>query len=92
MTNCSSFGSWNCDVFYIQSPYHTLTNCHANGVYVDGATPFAAYRMAPHILVDGAGSSLSNCQASFVTGEHAYQLYENDSPQVRKTPSRPNSC
>ena len=26
----ASFGSWNCDVFYIESPYTTLTNCFVN--------------------------------------------------------------
>ena len=82
MTNCCSFGTWECDVFYIMSPYHTLTNCHANGVNVDGSTPFAAFRMAPHILIAGVGPTLCNCQASNVEGEAAYQLYENDSPQT----------
>ena len=82
MTNCCSFGSWDCNVFYIMSPYHTLTNCHANGVHVEGSTPFAAFRMAPHIIIAGVGPTLCNCQASDVDGEAAYQLYENDSPQT----------
>ena len=81
MTNCCSFGSWDCDVFYIMSPYHTLTNCHANGVNVAGSTPYAAFRMAPHIIINGVGPTLCNCQASNVDGDSAYQLYENDSPQ-----------
>eukprot|EP01048_Picozoa_sp_COSAG05_P006543 COSAG05_NODE_429_length_9889_cov_11.904290_2_plen_698_part_00 len=57
MTNCCSFGSWNCDVFYIQSPYHTLTNCHANGVHVDtgSSEPYSAFRLAPHIIIPGVG-------------------------------------
>ena len=82
MTGCCSFGSWNCDVFMIMSPYHQLTNCHANGVRVDGSTPYAAFRLAPHIIIDGVGPTLCNCHASDVDGAAAYQLYENDSPQT----------
>jgi hypothetical protein len=90
MTNCCSFGSWNCDVFMIMSPYHTLTNCHANGVHVDpGSKPYAAFRLAPHIIIPGVGPALCNCHATIVDGgggavahNAAYQLYENDSPQT----------
>ena len=62
-------------------PCLQLTNCHANGVYTDTPTPYAAFRMAPHVLIDGAGAALCNCHASDVSGAAAYQLYENDSPQ-----------
>ena len=91
MTNCCSFGSWNCDVFMIMSPYHTLTNCHANGVHVDAGSskPYAAFRLAPHIIIPGVGPALCNCHATIVDGgggavaqNAVYQLYENDSPQT----------
>ena len=37
--------------------------------------------ISPHIIIAGVGPTLCNCQASNVTGDSAYQLYENDSPQ-----------
>ena len=42
----------------------------------------AAFRLAPHIIIDGVGPTLCNCHASDVDGAAAYQLYENDSPQT----------
>eukprot|EP01052_Picozoa_sp_SAG31_P032115 SAG31_NODE_3485_length_4211_cov_2.074903_4_plen_82_part_00 len=45
------------------SPFSTLTNCIANGVYIgNGSQPYAAFRMAPHVMIDGVGPCLNNCQ------------------------------